>query len=111
MLNFLFIEDDEALTKPGIVLSIYDPTAGTDGMLNVVGEHLDSLIPPGIRASMAASAACSMASRSSPASARSGESEIRRSVLENDLLEAIIGLPTDMFCNTVSTYVWIVSNR
>jgi len=32
--------------------------------------------------------------------------------LENDLLEAIIGLPTDMFYNTgISTYVWIVSNR
>jgi type I restriction enzyme M protein len=44
--------------------------------------------------------------------AGSGESEIRRYVLENDLLEAIIGLPTDMFYNTgISTYVWIVSNR
>jgi len=45
-------------------------------------------------------------------SAGSGESEIRRYVLENDLLEAIIGLPTDMFYNTgISTYVWIVTNR
>jgi type I restriction enzyme M protein len=44
--------------------------------------------------------------------AGSGESEIRRYLLENDLVEAIIGLPTDMFCNTgISTYVWIVSNR
>ena len=44
--------------------------------------------------------------------AGSGESEIRRYVLENDLLEAIIGLPTDMFYNTgIFTYVWIVSNR
>ena len=44
--------------------------------------------------------------------AGSGESEIRSYVLENDLLEAIIGLPTDMFYNTgISTYVWIVSNR
>jgi type I restriction enzyme M protein len=43
--------------------------------------------------------------------AGSGESEIRRYVLENDLLEAIIGLPTDMFYNTgISTYVWIVTN-
>jgi type I restriction enzyme M protein len=32
--------------------------------------------------------------------AGSGESEIRRYVLENDLLEAIVGLPTDMFYNT-----------
>jgi len=44
--------------------------------------------------------------------AGSGESEIRRYVLENDLVEAIVGLPTDMFYNTgISTYVWIVSNR
>jgi type I restriction enzyme M protein len=44
--------------------------------------------------------------------AGSGESEIRRNVLENDLVEAIIGLPTDMFYNTsISTYNWILSNR
>ncbi len=44
--------------------------------------------------------------------AGSGESEIRRFVIENDLLEAIVGLPTDMFYNTgISTYVWILSNR
>ncbi|PZT84871.1 MAG: restriction endonuclease subunit M, partial [Gordonia sp. (in: high G+C Gram-positive bacteria)] len=40
----------------------------------------------------------------------SGESNIRRWVLENDYLEAIIGLPTDMFYNTgIATYVWILS--
>jgi type I restriction enzyme M protein len=44
--------------------------------------------------------------------AGSGESEIRRYVLENDLLEAIVALPTDMFYNTgIATYVWILSNR
>ena len=44
--------------------------------------------------------------------AGSGESEIRRYVLENDLLEAIVGLPTDMFYNTgIATYVWVISNR
>ncbi|NML13862.1 type I restriction-modification system subunit M [Azohydromonas caseinilytica] len=44
--------------------------------------------------------------------AGSGESEIRRYVLENDLVEAIVGLPTDMFYNTgIATYVWIISNR
>jgi len=35
MVNLLFIEDDDALTKPGIVRSLYDPTAGTGGMLSV----------------------------------------------------------------------------
>ena len=44
--------------------------------------------------------------------AGSGESEIRRYVLENDLVEAIIALPTDMFFNTgIATYVWVLSNR
>jgi type I restriction enzyme M protein len=43
--------------------------------------------------------------------AGSGESEIRRYMLENDLVEAIVALPTDMFYNTgISTYVWILSN-
>jgi type I restriction enzyme M protein len=42
----------------------------------------------------------------------SGESEIRRYILENDLLEAIIALPTDMFYNTgISTYIWILTNN
>ena len=44
--------------------------------------------------------------------AGSGESEIRRYILENDLLEAIIALPTDMFYNTgIATYVWVLSNN
>src|SRR5205085_1056920 len=44
--------------------------------------------------------------------AGSGESEIRRYLLENDLVEAIAALPTDMFFNTgIATYVWIVTNR
>ncbi|MAT73291.1 MAG: restriction endonuclease subunit M [Planctomycetaceae bacterium] len=44
--------------------------------------------------------------------AGSGESEIRRYLLQNDLVEAIVGLPTDMFYNTgIATYVWILSNR
>jgi type I restriction enzyme M protein len=44
--------------------------------------------------------------------AGSGESEIRRYLLQNDLVEAIVALPTDMFYNTgIATYVWILSNR
>lgn len=44
--------------------------------------------------------------------AGSGESEIRKWIIENDLLEGIIGLPTDMFYNTgISTYIWIINNR
>lgn len=44
--------------------------------------------------------------------AGSGESEIRRYILETDLLEGIVALPTDMFYNTgIATYVWIISNK
>lgn len=44
--------------------------------------------------------------------AGSGESEIRRYILENDLLEVIVALPEQLFYNTgISTYIWILSNR
>ena len=216
MVNLLFIEDDEALTKPGVVRSLYDPTAGTGGMLSVGGEHLAEINPdarlvmygqelnaesyaickadmlikgqdianiifgntlssdglsgehfdymlsnppfgvewkkihkeitkeakeqgydgrfgPGLprvsdgsllfllhliskmRSAKDGGSRFGIVLNGSPlftGGAGSGESEIRRYVLENDLVEAIIGLPTDMFYNTgISTYVWIVSNR
>lgn len=216
MVNLLFIEDDEALTKPGIVRSLYDPTAGTGRMLSMSTKHLESLNPearlvvygqelnresyaickadmlikgqdvkniilgntlsddglvgqqfdyslsnppfgvewkkiqksiekehtergfdgrfgPGLprvsdgsllflmhliskmRPSKDGGGRFGIVLNGSPlftGNAGSGESEIRRYVLENDLLEAIIGLPTDMFYNTgISTYVWIVTNR
>ena len=216
MVNLIFIEDDEALTKPGVVRSLYDPTAGTGGMLSVAEEHLSELNPDarlvmyGQELNAESYAICKadmlikgqdigniifgntlsgdglqgkvfdymlsnppfgvewkkiqkeirkeaeqqgfdgrfgpglprvsdgsllfllhLVSKMRPAvdggsrfgivlngsplftgNAGSGESEIRRYMLENDLVEAIIGLPTDMFYNTgISTYVWIVSNR
>lgn len=44
--------------------------------------------------------------------AGSGESEIRKHIIENDLLEAIIQLPNDMFYNTgIATYIWVLNNR
>jgi type I restriction enzyme M protein len=44
--------------------------------------------------------------------AGSGESDIRRHILENDLLEALIALPEQLFYNTgIATYVWVVTNR
>jgi type I restriction enzyme M protein len=216
MVNLLFIEDDDVLTKPGVVRTIYDPAAGTGGMLSVAGEHLADLNPkarltmsgqelndesyaickadmlikgqdvaniiagntlsgdghphkkfdymlsnppfgvewkkvekevrkeheqhgfngrfgPGLprvsdgsmlfllhliskmRTSTEGGSRFGIVLNGSPlftGGAGSGESEIRRYVIENDLLEAIVGLPTDMFYNTgISTYVWIVSNR
>jgi type I restriction enzyme M protein len=216
MVNLLFIEDDQALTKPGVVRSVYDPTAGTGGMLSVAGEHLASLNPnarlvmygqelnpesyaickadmlikgqdianiifgntlsadglggkvfdyslsnppfgvewkkieavirkeaeqqgfngrfgPGLprvsdgsllfllhlvakmRPAVDGGSRFGIVLNGSPlftGGAGSGESDIRRYMLESDLVEAIIALPTDMFYNTgISTYVWIVSNR
>ena len=216
MVNLIFIEDDDILSKKGVVRTIYDPTAGTGGMLSVAGEYLaehnpearltvfgqelnpesyaickaDMLIKGQDVANIAIGNTLSedghahkkfdymlsnppfgvewkkvekeirkeheqmgfngrfgaglprvsdgsmlfllhLIAKMRPANeggsrfgivlngsplftggAGSGESEIRRYVLENDLVEAIIGLPTDMFYNTgISTYLWIVSNR
>jgi len=216
MVNLIFIEDDEALTQPGIVRSLYDPASGTGGMLSVAEEHLVShnssarLVLSGQELNPESYAICKadmlikgqdinsicfgntlsddqlaeekydymlsnppfgvewkkikkeieaehkamgFAGRFGPGLPRvsdgsllflmhliskmrpsqdggcrfgivlngsplfaggagSGESEIRRYVLENDLLEAIIALPTDMFYNTgISTYIWILSNK
>jgi len=219
MVNLIFIEDDDVLT-PGnaVVRTIYDPTAGTGGMLSVAAEHLlehnpaarltlygqelndesyaickaDMLIRGQDVANVVAGNTLSddghahrkfdymlsnppfgvewkkvekvvraeyeqkgfdgrfgpglprvsdgsmlfllhLAAKMAPVvngeggsrfgivlngsplftgGAGSGESEIRRYLLENDLVEAIIGLPTDMFYNTgIATYVWIVSNK
>ena len=216
MVNLIFIEDDDVLSKPGVVRTIYDPTAGTGGMLSVAGEYLaehnpqarltvfgqelnpesyaickaDMLIKgqdvanisfgntlsddghahkqfdymlanppfgvewkkvekevrkeheqqgyngrfgPGLprvsdgsmlfllhllskmRPAAEGGSRFGIVLNGSPlftGGAGSGESEIRRYVLENDLCEAIVGLPTDMFYNTgISTYIWIISNR
>ena len=216
MVNLLFIEDDDVLSKPGVVRTIYDPTAGTGGMLSIAGEYLEEHNPearltmfgqelnpesyaickadmlikgqdvanitfgntlsddghphkkfdymlsnppfgvewkkvekevrkeyetqgyngrfgPGLprvsdgsmlfllhlvskmRPLKQGGSRFGIVLNGSPlftGGAGSGESEIRRYVLENDLVEAIIGLPTDMFYNTgISTYVWILSNR
>ena len=44
--------------------------------------------------------------------AGSGESNIRRHIIENDLLEAIVQLPNNLFYNTgITTYIWLLSNN
>src|SRR3977135_733127 len=41
-----------------------------------------------------------------------GESNIRRWIIENDMLEAIVALPLNMFYNTgIATYIWVLTNR
>jgi type I restriction enzyme M protein len=216
MVDLLFAEDGQVLTKPGIVRTMYDPACGTGGMLSVAEEHLAKLNPqarlqvygqdfnddsyaickadmlikgqnadniypdntltkdglPDLKADYLISNPpfgvdwadaeavvkaehkiqghggrfgpglprkndgsllflLHLLSKMKPASeggsrlaivfngsplftgaAGSGESEIRRWVLENDMLEAIVALPDQMFYNTgISTYIWLVTNR
>ncbi|MER7796201.1 class I SAM-dependent DNA methyltransferase [Microbacterium sp. NPDC096154] len=216
MVQLLFALDDDALSKAGAVRSIYDPTAGTGGMLSVADEHLRKM-NPGIQLSLYGQdyndqsyAICKadmvikgqdvdnialgdtltedafedkrfdyglsnppfgvdwkdqrpfvddehtklgfngrfgpgtpavsdgamlfllhlvskMRKREDGGSrmaivlngsplfsggAAGGESNIRKWLLDNDLVEAIIGLPKDMFYNTgISTYIWVLTNR
>jgi len=222
MVNLLFLEDSEALTKPGAIRTLYDPTAGTGGMLSIAEEYLKRLNPEaqlvvsGQELNPESYAICKgdmlikgqdvskikfgntlsedghagatfdyglsnppfgvewkkvqavvddehrkqgfngrfgqglprvsdgsllfllhLISKMQPTrtmngvqqgggriaivlngsplftgGAGSGESDIRKWVIENDLLEAIIALPTDMFYNTgIATYIWILCNH
>jgi type I restriction enzyme M protein len=222
MVDLLFATDDEALTEPGVVRSIYDPTAGTGGMLSVAEEHLvgtaehpglnpdarlrlygqeindqsyaicksdmiakgqdasnirlgDTLardlfagqtfdyclsnppygvdwkasqddvkkhvqeagdksrfpggLPPisdgqmlflqhlatKMRPLHEGGGRAAIVLNGSPlfsGAAESGPSEIRRWLLENDLVDAIVALPTHMFYNTaIATYVWVLDNQ
>jgi len=216
IVNLLFATDDEVLSKPGVVRSVYDPTAGTGGMLSVADEYIRHLNPdarltlfgqelngesyaiakadmvikgqevenmvwgdtltndghhskhfdyclanppfgvewkkqqdfverehkergfdgrfgPGtprvsdgsllfllhlvkkMRPTAQGGGRIGIILNGSPlftGAAGSGESEIRRYLLEQDLVEAIVGLPKDMFYNTgIATYIWILSNH
>ena len=216
MVRLLFIEDDELLTKPGIVKTMFDPACGTGGMLSIAedylrtvhsaarlevygqelnpetyavcrsdmmlkgqdashiefgnsfsedghqGAHFDYLLanPPfgvewkkvedAVRTEHAKAGFAGrfgaglprindgsflflqhMISKMKPVAqggsrlaivfngsplftgaAGSGESEIRRWIIENDWLEAVVALPDQLFYNTgISTYFWVVTNR
>jgi type I restriction enzyme M protein len=219
MVDLLFHGDNEALIKPGVIRTLYDPTAGTGGMLSIAEEYLTganglnpdaTLIVSGQELNPESYAICKgdmlikgqdvsnikfgdtlkndghagakfdyglsnppfgvewkkaekevkgeherlgFAGRFGPGLPRisdgsllfllhliskmrepekggsriaivlngsplftggagSGESEIRKWIIEQDLLETIIGLPTDMFYNTgISTYIWVLSNH
>jgi len=136
MVNLLFIEDEAVLTQPGVVRSMYDPTAGTGGMLSVGEEHVASLNPNarlvmyGQELNPESHAICDA---DMLIKGQDIANIILGNTLSNDGLlgrcfdsmlsnppfgvewkknEAIIGLPTDMFYNTgISTYIWVVSNR
>lgn len=217
MVNLLFAEDDDALTGPGVVRTLFDPACGTGGMLSVAEDHLRLLNPTaklevfGQELNPETYAVCrsdmmlkgqdashiagpensfkedlhqgrtfdyllanppfgvewkkvedevrtehdklgfngrfgaglprindgsflflqhmiahmnrpsdggsrlAIVFNGSPlftGAAGSGESEIRRWIIENDWLEAVVALPDQLFYNTgISTYFWIVTNR
>lgn len=216
MVNLLFIDDEDVLTKPGIVKTLYDPACGTGGMLSEAENHLRSLNPEArlevfgqeLNAETYAICRSDMMMKGQDAShiafgnsfsedhhegerfdyllanppfgvewkkvedavkrehqskgfagrfgagvprindgsflflqhmiskmrspeeggsrlaivfngsplftgaAGSGESEIRRWIIENDWLEAVVALPDQLFYNTgISTYFWVVTNR
>ncbi|MEX0684013.1 MAG: class I SAM-dependent DNA methyltransferase [Dehalococcoidia bacterium] len=216
MVNLLFVEDEDALTKRGIVRTLFDPACGTGGMLSVAEDHLRDLNPDarlevfGQELNEETYAVCRsdmmlkgqdashivqgnsfdadghagstfdymlanppfgvewksvqqtvvderdklgfsgrfgaglppindgsflflqhMISKMKPAeqggsrlaivfngsplftgAAGSGPSEIRRWIIEDDCLEAVVALPDQLFYNTgISTYVWVVTNR
>ena len=216
MVNLLFVDDDELLTKPGVVKTMLDPACGTGGMLSVSEEYLRKLNPQGrlhvygqeVNAETYATCRADMLIKGQDASrirfgnsfdndqhhgerfdyllanppfgvewkmvadtirgehktrgfagrfgaglprindgsflflqhmiskmkrpdeggarlaivfngsplftgaAGSGESEIRRWIIENDWLEAVVALPDQLFYNTgISTYFWVVTNR
>lgn len=83
----------------------------SDGSLLFLMHLISTLREPGIDGGAAGRGAIVL--NGSPlftGGAGSGESNIRKWVLENDYLEAIIGLPTDMFFNTgISTYIWVLN--
>jgi type I restriction enzyme M protein len=215
MVNLLFIDDADVLTRPGIVKTLCDPACGTGGMLSVAEDHLRSLNPQArlevfgqeLNAETYAVCRSDMMLKGQDAShikygnsfsedhfegdrfdyllanppfgvewkkveaevrkeaekgfsgrfgaglprindgsflflqhmiskmkrpeeggsrlaivfngsplftgaAGSGESEIRRWIIENDWLEAVVALPDQLFYNTgISTYFWVVTNR
>lgn len=142
MVNILFYDDNDILSGNNVAKTIYDPACGTGGMLSVAEEYLHQLnastelmafgqelndqtfaickadmLIKGNNADFIKDGGSRIAiiHNGSPlftGDAGSGPSEIRKYILENDLLEAIIALPNDIFYNTgIATYIWVLSNK
>lgn len=86
----------------------------SDGQLLFV-QHLTSKMRPAVAGQVNSGGRAAIVLNGSPlftGGAGSGESEIRRWLLESDLVDAIIALPTNMFFNTgIATYIWILDNN
>src|SRR5438874_1719506 len=103
MVNLL-LSPEKDLTHSHVVKTIYDPACGTGGMLSVSENYIHELnsdAKPMLYGQDGTDDAWAV-----------GESEIRRWIIENDWLEAIVALPDQLFYNTgISTYLWILTNR
>lgn len=92
---------------------VLDSTPRTsDGQLLFMLEEVDKMKPLDQQPQGARVASIHNGSSLFTGDAGSGESNIRRYVIENDLVDAIIQLPNNIFYNTgISTYVWILTNK
>lgn len=94
-------------------IEILDSTPRTsDGQLLFMLEEVDKMKPLDLQPQGSRVASIHNGSSLFTGDAGSGESNIRRYVIENDLVDAIIQLPNNIFYNTgITTYVWILTNK
>lgn len=102
-----------ALTNFAGEVEVLDSTPRTsDGQLLFILEEVDKMKPLEYQPQGARVASIHNGSSLFTGDAGSGESNIRRYLIENDLVDAIIQLPNNIFYNTgISTYVWILTNK
>lgn len=102
-----------ALTNFAGEVEVLDSTPRTsDGQLLFILEEVDKMKPLEYQPQGARVASIHNGSSLFTGDASSGESNIRRYLIENDLVDAIIQLPNNIFYNTgISTYVWILTNK
>lgn len=102
-----------SLTNFAGEVEVLDSTPRTsDGQLLFILEEVDKMKPLEYQPQGARVASIHNGSSLFTGDAGSGESNIRRYLIENDLVDAIIQLPNNIFYNTgISTYVWILTNK
>jgi len=99
-------EIEEEAKNPNGRFAVGTPRS-SDGQLLFVQHMISKMKPTGSRIGIVLNG-----SPLFTGDAGSGESEIRKWIIENDLLECIVALPTRLFFNTgISTYIWVVNNK
>ncbi len=117
-----YIKDDKKIIDSRFVVSLSDywgnfsdcdaTPRSSDGQLLFLMEMVDKIKPTPISKLGSRIASVHNGSSLFTGDAGGGESNIRRYIIENDLLDAIIQLPNNLFYNTgITTYIWILSNN